>query len=511
MEDWSAGYVTDIGYTFGYYPELNPLRMQLAFLTSGLVCPKVGTACELGFGQGVSANLHAAASLVEWHGTDFNPAQVGFARELAAASGARAALHDDSFAEFCTRADLPEFDYIGVHGIWSWISDANRDVLVEFVRRKLKVGGVLYVSYNTLPGWSAFAPMRHLMMEHTEVMGAQGDGTVPRIDAALEFADKLLATNPAYARANPQVAARIKKIREQSRAYVAHEYFNRDWHPMHFSTAARWLAPAKVEFGCSAHYTDHVDAINLSKEQREFLKSFPDPEFRESVRDFLINQQFRRDYWVKGARKMSAVDQGDALRKLRVVLTTHRPDVPLKFTGAAGEATMAEAVYGPILDALADHKPMTIAQLEAAVASKGISFGQLQQAVLVLAGAGQVAAAQDDGIVAKARHQTDKLNAHLMQKARGSGDVNFMASPVTGGGIPVARFNQLFLQQAGQAKKQPGDLARFVWQVLLEQGQRVMKDGKPLQSPEENLAELTALAKTFIQKQLPLLKALQVA
>lgn len=78
MSDWTAGYVADIGY----YQELNPLRVKLAFLSSGLVCPEFGTACELGFGQGVSANLHAAASITQWSGTDFNPAQAGFAREI---------------------------------------------------------------------------------------------------------------------------------------------------------------------------------------------------------------------------------------------------------------------------------------------------------------------------------------------------------------------------------------------------------------------------------------------
>jgi len=81
MTDWTAGYVADIGYTFGYYQELNPLRVKLAFLNAGLVCPEMGTACELGFGQGMSANLHAAASVTQWHGTDFNPAQAGFAQE----------------------------------------------------------------------------------------------------------------------------------------------------------------------------------------------------------------------------------------------------------------------------------------------------------------------------------------------------------------------------------------------------------------------------------------------
>ena len=223
MTTWTSGYVADIGYTYGYYPELNPLRVNLAFLNSGLIPPAIGTACELGFGQGLSANLHAAASVTQWYGTDFNPSQAGFAQELAAASGSGAKLFDEAFSDFANRADLPDFDYIGLHGIWSWISDENRRVIVDFVRRKLKVGGVLYVSYNTLPGWASFAPMRHLMTEHAEVLGAEGRGIVSRIDGAIEFAEKLLATNPIFSRANPGVAERLTKMKEHSRHYLAHE------------------------------------------------------------------------------------------------------------------------------------------------------------------------------------------------------------------------------------------------------------------------------------------------
>ena len=98
MNDWTSGYVADIGYTYGYYLELNPQRVKLAFLNAGLVAPEFGTACELGFGQGLSANMHAAASVCSWHGTDFNPAQAGFAQELASVSGANAHLYDEAFA-----------------------------------------------------------------------------------------------------------------------------------------------------------------------------------------------------------------------------------------------------------------------------------------------------------------------------------------------------------------------------------------------------------------------------
>ena len=142
MNDWTGGYVADLNYTHGYYQELSPLRIAMAFASAGLQTPASGTACELGFGQGVSANIHAAAGITRWHGTDFNPAQAAFARDLAAVSGNGAQLVDQSFAEFVARDDLPDFDYICVHGIWCWVSPANQALIVDFVRRKLKVGGV---------------------------------------------------------------------------------------------------------------------------------------------------------------------------------------------------------------------------------------------------------------------------------------------------------------------------------------------------------------------------------
>lgn len=166
--DWTAGYVADIGYTYGYYTELNPERARLGLLNAGYDCPKFETACELGFGQGVSINIHAASTNTQWWGNDFNPIQAAHAAKMGSFSGANLTVSDDSFEEFLNRNDLPDFDFIGMNGIWSWINDHNRAVLVEFIKRKLKIGGVLYVSYNTQPGWGAFAPVRNLMTAYGE-------------------------------------------------------------------------------------------------------------------------------------------------------------------------------------------------------------------------------------------------------------------------------------------------------------------------------------------------------
>lgn len=511
MTDWTSGYLTDIGYTHGYYLELNPLRAQLAFLNAGLVAPECGTACELGFGQGLSANLHAAASVIQWHGTDFNPSQAGFAQELAAVAGHGAQLADQAFDAFAARGDLPEFDYIGLHGVWSWISDSNRTTIVDFIRRKLKVGGVLYISYNTQPGWADMVPMRGLLTAHAEVMGTRGQGIVPRIDAALQFAQRLLATNPGYAKDNPHVAHKLQVIQGENRHYVAHEYFNRDWAPMSFADVGQWLAPAKLDFACSANYLDCVEQINLSAEQQALLRELPDAMFRQTVRDFMVNPLLRKDYWVKGARRLDPVAQAEALRAHRVVLVTPRAEVSLKVAGALGEASLQEAVYHPILDALADHQPHTLGQLEQAVQGHHIAFAQIVQAVMILAANATLMAAQDEALIVTARKCTDKLNAHLIRKARGSADILFLASPVTGGGVVVHRFQQLFLLAIRQGKNQPAEWAQLVLQTLAVQGQKVVKDGKTLETMEENLAELNQQAAAFAEKQLPILRALQIA
>lgn len=149
-------------------------------------------------------------------------------------------------------------------------------------------------------------------------------------------------------------------------------------------------------------------------------------------------------------------------------------------------------------------------KLEQTLQSDGIQFVQLLQAVIVLSGAGVVHAAQDEATTAKAKKRTDRLNTHLMAKARSNNELSYLASPVTGGGISVARFYQLFLLAHQHGHKTPQDWAGFAWSLLAMQGQRLIKEGQALVSSDDNLTELTSQAIEFAEKRLPILKALQV-
>ena len=510
MSDWTAGYVTDVGYTFGYYEELNPLRSRLSLINAGFSFPQTLNACELGFGQGVSVNLHAAASGTSWFGTDFNPSQAAFAQDLAISAQSDAKLYDQSFTDFCSRTDLPDFDYISLHGIWSWISDENRSVIVDFVARKLRVGGVLYISYNTLPGWAAMAPTRELMAQHASIMGRPGSNIIQKVDEALSFVDQLFSASPLYAKANPQVDKRFEAIKKQNKQYLAHEYFNRDWKPMYFTDMARWLEPAKVSFACSANYHDNVDALCLNDDQVKILNGITDVTLRQLIRDFWINQQFRKDYWIKGLRQLPLFDRSDLIREQRVLCTTERADVSLKISSLRGECTLSEAIYAPILDLICDHRIRTIGEIEIALKGKGITLQQVVQSLIVLCGSKHVIQTQDDAAITKSKKSSARLNQHLIKMARNNNDIQSLASPVSGGGIGVSRFDQLFLLAMSSGKKDPPELALFVWNIFAQQGQKILKDGKALETPEENISELKQKADAFLQNTLPKLKILGV-
>lgn len=465
---------------------------------------------ELGFGQGVSASIHAAANPGVFVGTDFNPAQAAHASALAQAAGSGARLYDDSFEQLLARTDLPQFDSISLHGIWSWVSRENRHYMVELARRHLKPGGVFYMSYNCFPGWAPAHPLRQLFVLHDRY-APRPHGATERVNAALAFSEALLAAQPNYLKAAPQLPDRLKAILAQNRQYLAHEYFNRDWNCMYFTDVVDALAPAKLTFACSAVPLDTVDAVNLSAAGAAFLATLEHPILREQARDYFVNQQFRKDLYLRGASRLSASQQRALLLETRLVLLQPADAVSLKVVGAAGEAALQEAVYAPLLAALAarQHAPKTLREL--AQALPDMAWVQLQEAVVVLVGTGAVAPCQSEAAAKQVHKRCVALNRHLRERARLSNEIETLASPVTGGGVAVNRFQQLFLNAVEQGRKQPVEWAQQVWQILASQDQRLLKDGQALASAEENLAELTNQATSFAQKQLPILKALQVA
>lgn len=224
----------------------------------------------------------------------------------------------------------------------------------------------------------------------------------------------------------------------------------------------------------------------------------------------MVNQQFRKDYWVKGARTLALPEQLELIRAERVALITPRAGIALKARGPQGEVTMQEDVYGPVLDLLADHQPRTIGELEQAAAAKGITLPQIIEIALVMASLGHLAPVQDQDLAKGCRKHAHNLNKALIKRAHHGSEIGVLASPLTGGGLPVERFSQLFVEAVLHGKKSADDLAHHAWTIFAAQGQSIIKDGKALEGEAANLAELKLLAGKFLAHQLPILRAMQV-
>lgn len=97
---------------------------------------------------------------------------------------------------------------------------------------------------------------------------------------------------------------------------------------------------------------------------------------------------------------------------------------------------------------------------------KAIPFSQVLQIAVVLAGKGDVVSALATEPSPVVVAQCERLNQHVMDKARSGGELSYLASPLTGGAMPVGRFHQLFLLSKAKGGKTPDDWASFAWETL---------------------------------------------
>lgn len=491
---WTDG-VASIGYTHAFYPEMAPGHLAFALLLKGIAPPDFGTFHygELGCGQGVTSNLLAACHpQATFEAVDLLSEHMDGARRLAQAAGTgNAAFFQESFADTARRGG-PDFDVVALHGVWSWVSDDNRRILADILRERLKPGGVLYVSYNCLPGWAADMPVRRLLLERV----AAGSGPLPeRIAAALAFLDRLSLEGGYFARV-PGANALLDSLRGKSAAYVAHEYLNRDWAPHYHADVAGQLAGAGLDFAASATLLDHLDDWRLG-EDAAALVAGADEGARETLRDTLAYTRFRRDLFVRQPRRLSAEQRRAALGALRFGLVVPREQVPDSVTVPAGDRVLDPACYGPLADALATGVPT----LEAL--AQGRDFDAVLQALTVLVGLGVAAPSLGAGDPVRVA----AFNGAVLAANRHSPDLRQLASPLLGTGLVVDLLDRLFLL----AEREGAETSAFAWGVLSARGKRLRADGRWLDGDDENLAELKRLHAAFLRRRKPHLAMLGVS
>src|SRR5262249_1050279 len=144
------------------------------------------------------------------------------------------------------------------------------------------------------------------------------------------------------------------------------------------------LSNAKVSFAGSADLIDYVEQANLSEQGRMLLTEVKNPILRETIRDLLVNQNFRRDIFIKGGRRLSEREHLEVPRSQNFILKARPEDIPLKFRGKRVEFSLKAEQVHPILDALAqnNYAPQSLGDLARRPELSGLKLPDLNQIIL---------------------------------------------------------------------------------------------------------------------------------
>lgn len=497
-------------YIVNYTPEYKPNRLPLLAAMSGWGIPaRIENACELGFGFGFTPLLYSAAGTATWWGNDFNSSQVYFARKLATEAGLTVHFSDESFYDFCSRTDLPQFDLIVLHGVWSWISDENRSIIINFIKKHLQVGGMVYFGYNVLPAHAQMIPFRRVMQSHFNSLSGTAFSSEERTGKTISFIQRLFAENPQLGALYPLAKTAVENLTSNNPMYVLHEYLCANWNPMSFLEFHELVEKAKISFVCSAVSSQNDDHFFLIDHQKEFLRQIPDFVTREATRDLLVNRRFRQDIWIKGGERLSQNERNRIIDQTLIIPGKNLDQVKLTVKEAPLNNLLDQSQVNAVFAAFVDSAPKKIEEIYTLVRDKFAEKKDFFRTVLTLEGNGSLAIAQNEN-TSVIEERSRNFNRAIMRRAfSGTEPGSYLASPITGGGVAAARHQLQFMRVIEESGPDPELCAKEVWQDFKARDIVMVKDGTPLLSDADNLEEIKIQAQAFIDNDLPLFRKLK--
>jgi predicted O-methyltransferase YrrM len=507
--NWSDGYVIDEPYTSGYFRKQSPMHLSVACALNGIepVDPRQPFSClELGAGQGLTANVLAASNpRGRFIAADFMPAHVCAARELAQEAGLdNVSFLENSFAELAAgKAEVEPLDFITLHGVYSWVNAENRRHIAAIIDRYLKPGGIVYVSYNALPGWAPAMPLQRLVLEQAKASPRPLD---QQIKQARQLITGMLGAQAEYFLSNAEstLKSRLGSWINENPVYLAHEYMNQSWEALYHADVARDLQAAKLDFVASAELCMNIPPEQLSDAQRQLLDGFEDPLLRETAMDFLQNTAFRSDIFVRGARRMSTARRDQWWQQIGVALTVPRHAVTL---GSSGEPGSIAQLAAPLLDTLQDG-PMPLLELASRHDCEPQTVVNLV-ALLTRHNQGCVFLLNPHVVPAQGAL---RINDALASRAALDDAYQVLASPLLGGGITASRVERLVYGRlrATGGIADPDAFAASIGHLMTDQKAAVAEGQDPARAMPAGPAELRRQIDETLASWLPVWRRLRM-
>ena len=319
------------------------------------VDPSKARVLELGCGVGV--NIMAMAQLfpeAEFVGIDSSKKQIDAGLKAVKVTGLKnVRLIEADFSNL--DEDLGKFDYIIVHGIYSWVPDSVKEAILRIGSKNLNPGGVTYVSYNCLPGWRMRGALRDMMLMHTagipDVLAK-----VAQSKALVKFLAESCAQETPYGKYLSQELDLISKCDD---SYIAHDFLETENDALYFSDFLKAAAKEGLLYLGDAEPSTMV-TDNLPAEAAKTLKSLNlNLLATEQYIDFVRNRMFRSTLLCHKDAKLNRNIDATRLESLNItsliaLKQSHKDGQPAVFVGVGGtELSVSEPATAAIFEIIA--------------------------------------------------------------------------------------------------------------------------------------------------------------
>ncbi|WP_101067668.1 class I SAM-dependent methyltransferase [Roseovarius salinarum] len=387
------GYFTEREFPLHYYPAVAPAHLRcLSVLRNRrpLCLEQPFRFLDLGCGSGFTTSLLAAVyPESEFVGIDLIPDHVLKAVDRAKSIGLPNANYiEASFQDVVetSSGELGTFDFIVCHGVLSWVDTVTRENIYEILQRHLRTGGLVYMSYNSMPGWAAFEPARHLVQQLAESPGSFA--TEPPTKAALDYLGLLRQEQAGFFRDNSAAALWLDRLADKPQSYLEHEFRPRHAAALWHDRLAKTELPYCLDYLGSARLIENFDSLCFSNELQVYLDKASNAGLGETFRDFALNQSFRMDVFSRGAPIVNAETGVENFRNLGIAKLKDL-SVPLTIRTPRGNIPVAGELGNIVAEAVSDG-PTTVGEVIEQAKNHGADPEESQKALVAMIAGGLV-------------------------------------------------------------------------------------------------------------------------
>ena len=144
-----------------------------------------------------------------------------------------------------------QFDYILAHGVFSWVPHDVRDAFLKLCTHHLRNGGLLYLNYNTYPGWNVRGMVREFLLAQTVGEASLKNRGHRAQEVAAKVVSSLTIGEHPYAQL---IANEFRFVCENHVSYVVHEYLAADNHPYWRSEFLELMSRYNLEYVADADF-----------------------------------------------------------------------------------------------------------------------------------------------------------------------------------------------------------------------------------------------------------------